>query len=190
MPPSNCARWRNAKPRRVPAWCWLLDILPVDARWSLFHCTHMTDDEAGDPARSGAVAGLCPITKASLCDGMSNYMVHAKANGMFDFGTDSHMKARASPRDEMRQLETSQHLALHMRSVVTDVAHPHPGRNLLQAALRGGAQVSARPIGAIAVGHRCDLVELDPDHPALVGLDGGSVLDGWVFSGRVTRCEA
>jgi formimidoylglutamate deiminase len=73
-----------------------------------------------------------------------------------------------------------------MRSVVTDVAHPHPGRNLLQAALRGGG----RPIGAIAVGHRCDLVELDPDHPALVGLDGVSMLDGWVFSGRATRCEA
>jgi cytosine/adenosine deaminase-related metal-dependent hydrolase len=62
----------------------------------------MTDDEAGDPARSGAVAGLCPITKASLGDGTFNYMVHAKANGMFDFGTDNHMKAGTSPRDEMR----------------------------------------------------------------------------------------
>jgi formimidoylglutamate deiminase len=161
---------------------WLLDNAPVDARWCLIHATHMTDAEAAALARSGAVVGLCPSTEASLGDGVFNYPAYAKANGKFGFGTDSHVGT--SPRDEMRQLETSQRLARHVRSVATDPSRPHPGRNLLEAALAGGAQVSARPIGAIVPGKRCDLVELDPDHPALVGLAGDSLLDAWVFSGQ------
>ncbi|MBO1074408.1 formimidoylglutamate deiminase [Roseomonas marmotae] len=161
---------------------WLLDQMPVDARWCLIHATHMTDDEAASLARTGAVVGLCPSTEASLGDGIFNYPAHAKAKGRFGFGTDSHVGV--SPRDEMRQLETSQRLARHLRSMVTDAARPHPGRNLLEAALAGGGQVSARRIGAIAPGYRCDLVELDPDHPSLTGLSGDTLLDAWVFSGQ------
>lgn len=161
---------------------WLLDHAPLDARWCLIHATHMTDAEAIALAATGAVVGLCPTTEASLGDGVFNYPAYAKANGRFGFGTDSHVGT--SPRDEMRQLETSQRLARHVRSVATDAAHPHPGRNLLQAALEGGAQVSARSIGAIAPGKRCDLVELNPDHPALTGLAGDTLLDAWVFNGQ------
>jgi len=161
---------------------WLLANMPVDRRWCLIHCTHMTDAEAAALARSGAVVGLCPTTEASLGDGIFNYAGHAKANGRFGFGTDSHVGT--SPRDEMRQLETSQRLLHYARSVVTDPAHPHPGRNLLAAALAGGTQVSGRPIGALAPGLRCDLVELDASHPSLVGLAGDALLDAWVFSGQ------
>ncbi|MBC9205788.1 formimidoylglutamate deiminase [Roseomonas aerophila] len=161
---------------------WLLANMPLDARWCLIHSTHMTEAEAEGLARSGAVAGLCPTTEASLGDGIFGYAAYAKANGRFGFGTDSHVGT--SPRDEMRQLETSQRLAHNARSVATDPVHPHPGRNLLDAALRGGTQVSARPIGAIAPGMRCDLIELDPAHPALVGLSEDSLLDAWVFSGQ------
>lgn len=161
---------------------WLLDNMPLDARWCLIHATHMTDAEADALARTGSVAGLCPSTEASLGDGIFNYPAWAKAGGRFGFGTDSHVGT--SPRDEMRQLETSQRLARHTRSVVTDGNRPHPGRNLLDAALSGGAQVSGRRIGAIAPGCRCDLVELDDGHPALTGLAGDTLLDAWVFSGQ------
>jgi formimidoylglutamate deiminase len=161
---------------------WLLANMKLDERWCLIHSTHMTEAESEGLARSGAVAGLCPTTEASLGDGIFGYPAYAKANGRFGFGTDSHVGT--SPRDEMRQLETSQRLANNARSVVTDLARPHPGRNLLEAALQGGAQVSARRIGAIAPGLRCDVVELDPSHPALVGLREDALLDSWVFSGQ------
>jgi formimidoylglutamate deiminase len=161
---------------------WLLDHAPLDARWCLIHATHMTDEEAGALATTGAVVGLCPTTEASLGDGVFNYPPYMKSNGGFGFGTDSHVGT--SPRDEMRQLETSQRLARHVRSVATDAARPHPGRNLLDAALAGGAQVSGRNIGAIAPGCRCDLVELDAGHPALLGLAEDTLLDGWVFNGQ------
>jgi formimidoylglutamate deiminase len=161
---------------------WLLANMPLDARWCLIHSTHMTEAEAEGLACSGAVAGLCPTTEASLGDGIFGYPAYAKANGRFGFGTDSHVGT--SPRDEMRQMETSQRLANNARSVVTDLARPHPGRNLLDAALQSGAQVSARPIGGIAPGLRCDLVELDTAHPALTGVGENTLLDSWVFSGQ------
>jgi len=161
---------------------WLLENAPVDARWCLIHCTHMTEDEALRLARSGAVAGLCPSTEASLGDGIFGLPPYREAGGRLGFGTDSHVGT--SPRDEMRQLETSQRLALRQRSVATDEAHPYPARNLLEAAVAGGAQASGRPIAGIAAGQRCDLVVLDPEHPALCGREGDELLDAWVFSGQ------
>ena len=49
---------------------WLLDHMPVDARWCLIHATQMEPEETLALARSGAVAGICPITEANLGDGM------------------------------------------------------------------------------------------------------------------------
>lgn len=161
---------------------WLLDNVPLDARWCLIHCTHMTEDEATGLARSGAVAGLCPSTEASLGDGIFGLPAYRAAGGRLGFGTDSHVGT--SPRDEMRQLETSQRLALQERSVATSPGHPWPGRNLVEAALQGGAQASGRPIAGIAPGQRADLVVLDPDHPALFGRHDDELLDAWVFSGQ------
>ncbi|PWC27125.1 formimidoylglutamate deiminase [Teichococcus aestuarii] len=161
---------------------WLLENMPLDARWCLIHCTHMTEAEAVGLARSGAVAGLCPSTEASLGDGIFGLPAYRAAGGRLGFGTDSHVGT--SPRDEMRQLETSQRLAQRRRSVATDEAHPHPARNLLEASLAGGAQVSARAIAGIAPGQRCDLVALDDEHPALCGREGDELLDAWVFSGQ------
>ena len=57
------------------------------------------------------------------------------------------------------------------------------GRTLLEAALTGGAQALAQPIGQIAPGFRADIVVLDPDHPALIGRAQDDMLDAWIFSG-------
>lgn len=161
---------------------WLLANAPIDARWCLIHSTHMTEAESAALAQSGAVAGLCPSTEASLGDGIFGLPGFRAAGGRFGVGTDSHVGT--SPRDELRQLETSQRLALQARSIATDATHPHPGRVLLDAALAGGAQASGRPIGAIAPGLRCDLVALDAAHPALIGREGDALLDAWVFAGQ------
>ena len=52
-----------------------------------------------------------------------------------------------------------------------------------RAALKGGAQAIAQPVGAIAPGYRADLTVLDPDHSALIGRSGDAILDSWIFSG-------
>jgi formimidoylglutamate deiminase len=133
-------------------------------------------------ARSGAVAGLCPTTEASLGDGIFRLPAFVTAGGRFGIGTDSHVGT--SPAFELRQLETSQRLRDHARAVATAEQNPHPGRTLLDAAHAGGAQASGRRIGAIAPGHRADLVELDETHPLLLDRSGDALLDAWVFSGQ------
>lgn len=161
---------------------WLLDNAQLDARWVLIHATHMTEDETRRLAASGAVAGLCPSTEASLGDGFFELPDYLAAQGRLGIGTDSHVGTAV--RDELRLIETTQRLKLRARAVAATEEAPHPGRLLFEAALAGGAQASARPIGAIAPGMRCDLVELDPDHPVLVGHKGDALLDAWVFSGN------
>ncbi|MBS0243747.1 MAG: formimidoylglutamate deiminase, partial [Proteobacteria bacterium] len=57
----DCVAWSGARPIE-----WLLANTNIDKRWCLIHATHMTDEETSSLARSGAVAGLCPLTEASL----------------------------------------------------------------------------------------------------------------------------
>jgi formimidoylglutamate deiminase len=172
----ECLAATGARPVR-----WLLDNMPVDRRWCIIHATHMEAPEVEGLARSGAVAGLCPSTEASLGDGTFALPGFLAAGGRFGIGTDSHVGT--APNHELRQLETSQRLRDHARAVATDGENPHPGRALLDAALAGGAQASGRRLGAIAPGMRADLVELDDTHPILLGRSGDALLDAWVFSG-------
>ena len=68
---------------------WLLANAPVGPAWCLIHCTQMTGAETAALAATGAVAGLCPITEASLGDGIFNGTDYFAAGGRAGFGTDS-----------------------------------------------------------------------------------------------------
>jgi formimidoylglutamate deiminase len=48
-------------------------------------------------------------------------------------------------------------------------------------ALAGGAQALGRPIGAIAPGHRADIVVLDAEHTSFVTTSRNHWLDSWIF---------
>ncbi|WP_376090248.1 formimidoylglutamate deiminase [Roseomonas sp. CCTCC AB2023176] len=161
---------------------WLLHNAPLDRRWCLIHCTHLLRVESEGLARTGATAGLCPTTEASLGDGIFDLPTFRGAGGRIAIGTDSHVGT--APRDELRQLETSQRLRDQARSLAADDRDPHPGAALLRAVLAGGARASGTLTGAIAPGHRCDLVELDDSHPTLAGHEADALLDAWVFSGQ------
>ncbi|MBY0336262.1 MAG: formimidoylglutamate deiminase [Acetobacteraceae bacterium] len=160
---------------------WLLRHVPLDARWCLIHATHMTEDETVALAGTGAVAGLCPSTEASLGDGIFALPTFLAAGGRLGLGTDSHVGL--CPAAEIRQLETSQRLRRHERSVATSEAAPHPARALYDAAARGGARAAGVRVGRIEPGWRCDLVELDDE--AFPGAAGDELLDAWCF-GPVT----
>ena len=56
------------------------------------------------------------------------------------------------------------------------------GAALLDAVLKGGAACLDQPMGAIAVGKRCDIAVLDDGHPAMIGRAGDAALDTWIFS--------
>jgi formimidoylglutamate deiminase len=166
---------------------FLLAHAPVDARWCLVHATHMTAAETRSLAASGAVAGLCPMTEASLGDGIFPAPGFLAAGGRFGVGTDSNIALDAAV--ELRQLEFAQRLGTLRRNVLA-APGASCGRALLEGALAGGARASGRQTGAIAPGQRADIVLLDPDHPDLAGRTGDAWLDGWIFiAGRAAVRE-
>ncbi|MTW17605.1 formimidoylglutamate deiminase [Rhodoplanes serenus] len=178
----DCVAWSGRRPV-----AWLLDEMPVDARWCLIHTTHTTPDETVRLARAGAVAGLCPLTEASLGDGIFDGARYLETGGRFGIGTDSNIDI--DPAGELRQLEYSQRLAHRARNVMATAEGESTGRRLLGEALAGGAQALGQPIGAIAVGRRADLVVLDTTHPDLAAVAGDAtggrsidrLIDLWLF---------
>ncbi|WP_170336956.1 formimidoylglutamate deiminase [Ruegeria arenilitoris] len=158
---------------------WLLDNAEVNNRWCLIHATHMTDVETKAMARSGAVAGLCPITEANLGDGIFNGAVYVEADGAFGVGSDSNI--RISLPEELRTLEYSQRLRDKARTVLVH-GEGSVGHTLYTGAARGGAQALGRDAGEIAVGKLADLVAIDRTHPTLCTLKDDQLLDGLCFA--------
>lgn len=159
---------------------WAVANLPLDTGWCMIHATQMTPAEAAALARTGAVAGLCPITEANLGDGIFDGPGWLAAGGAFGVGTDSNV--RISLPEELRLLEYSQRLALKARAVMADTRST--GRLLWEEAAKGGAQAAGRGTGRIAVGEWADLLALDTGDLRLEGLQGDRLLDAFLFAGR------
>ena len=160
---------------------WLLDEMPIDKRWCFIHATQLDDAEVVDLAKSGAVAGLCPITEANLGDGIFRATDFLKADGAIGFGSDSDVII--SLAEELRQLETSQRLRDRRRTILTTSDTPSNGRYLYEKACAGGAQALGRKGGELSVGSLGDCVSLNGRHQALIGLSHDTLLDSWIFSG-------
>jgi len=173
----DCLAWSGARPVE-----WLLANAPIDSRWCLIHATHMTDAETGALARSGAIAGLCPVTEASLGDGTFSAQSFLAAGGRFGVGSDSNVLIGVP--DELRQLEYSQRLLLRQRNVLAKPGQSN-GRALFEAALAGGAAALDAGPGAIVPGASADLVSLSVGDAASAARTGDDVLDAWIFTGHV-----
>lgn len=170
----DCIAWSGQRPV-----AWLLDHMPVDKRWVLIHATHMTPEETAGVAKAGAVIGLCPLTEASLGDGIFEGARFIDGGGVFGVGTDSNIEITAP--GELKQLEYSQRLAYRVRNAVARHEGESTGRALYEHALAGGAQASGRAIGALAPGKRADIVVLDDTHPDLCAVSGDRWLDAMTF---------
>ncbi|MER8649009.1 MULTISPECIES: formimidoylglutamate deiminase [unclassified Mesorhizobium] len=170
----DCLAWSGARPVE-----WLLANAGIDKRWSLIHATHMTEAETTGMARSGAIAGLCPITEANLGDGTFSAPLFIEHGGRFGVGSDSNVLIGLP--DELRQLEYSQRLAHRARNVLA-VAGGSTGRALFDAALDGGSTALGTGPSRIAAGAAADFVSLDENHPSLAGKSGDAILDAWIFA--------
>lgn len=175
----DCLAWSGARPVE-----WLLDNAAVDGRWCLVHATQTTPSEVLALARSGAVAGLCPITEANLGDGIFDALPFVEAGGHLGVGSDSNV--RISLPEELRLLEYGQRLTHKARNVLAP-AGASTGRALFDLAREGGAQalgVSGAGVsgGGISVGAPADIVSLKAEHPLLLARSGDALLDSWIFS--------
>lgn len=158
---------------------WLLENAPVDDRWCLIHATHMTEAETRRMAKSGAVAGLCPITEANLGDGIFPAPDFIAESGHYGIGSDSNILI--SVPEELRTLEYSQRLSRRARNVIAD-AGGSTGEKLFRQALEGGGRALASQ-NAIEKGKSADLVALDIS--AVSYLPASQILDQWIFAGGV-----
>ena len=158
---------------------WLLDNAELGARWCLIHATHTTQAEIRALAASGVVVGLCPLTEASLGDGIFDATSYLAAGGRFGIGSDSNIQIDAAA--EMRQLEYGQRLAQRARNVLTRREGESTGRCLFDTVLAGGTKALQQPIGALAEGLRANIVVLNQDHPDLALRGGDEWLNAWIF---------
>lgn len=158
---------------------WLLENASVDDRWCLIHATHMTEAETRRMAKSGAVAGLCPITEANLGDGIFPAPDFIAEGGHYGVGSDSNILI--SLPEELRTLEYSQRLSRRARNVIAD-AGGSTGEKLFRQALEGGGRALASQ-NAIEKGKSADLVALDIS--AVSYLPAPQILDQWMFAGGV-----
>ena len=164
---------------------WLLDNADVTPAWCLIHCTQMTDVETAALARTGAVAGLCPITESSLGDGIFNGTDYRNAGGVFGVGSDSNIHIALF--DELKTLDYSQRLRDRSRAALT-TPDRSSGRVLFDQAVAGGAQAAGRGSGAIAPGRLADLVGLATDNAWVCNRQGDTALDSLIFGGHGQRC--
>jgi formiminoglutamate deiminase len=172
----DCLAWSDKRPVE-----WLLDNAPLDPRWCLIHATHMTQDEAIALARTGAVAGLCPVTEANLGDGVFPGPAYLDAGGSFGVGTDSHVSIGLA--DELRMLEYSQRLRDHARNVLAEPSGRSSGRRLYDGAVQGGAQALGQGQSGLRPGAPADLLTLNGEHPCVQARAGDAILDSFVFGG-------
>ncbi len=173
---NDCVAWSGKRPVQ-----WLLDEMPVDARWTLVHATHVEADEVAGIVRSGAVAGLCPITEANLGDGVFPAAAFLDRGGAIGIGSDSNVRIDAA--EELRLLEYGQRLTRRARNVLAGADRPATGARLFAAAVAGGGQSLGVETG-IAVGRSADILSLNRDEVAFADRAGDALIDSWVFASR------
>jgi formimidoylglutamate deiminase len=162
---------------------WLLDNVAVDGCWILVHATHLDDREVAAAAASGAVVAVCPVTEATLGDGLFPLVEYHRNRGAWGIGTDSHYTT--SPAEELRILEIMKRLQLGRRNILADSSdrlYSHTGRQLFDLAVAGGNQGLAQNTGSLVPGRRADLVVLDAESPTTITHGTDTILDAWLLS--------
>jgi formimidoylglutamate deiminase len=159
----------------------VLDRLEVDGRFTAIHCTHTRREPLQRFTAAGGRVCLCPLTEASLGDGVPDLPALRQLGAVPCLGTDSN--TRIAMTEEMRWLSYAQRLQYQRRGLLRD-DDGTVARGLLAAATTAGAAALGLPAGKIATGHHADLVAVDLGHPSLSDCPAEILLPALVFGGR------
>lgn len=161
---------------------WLLAHANMDARWNLVHATHTSVPEIRGIQVQQASVVLCPTTEANLGDGLFDLPEGLLKKMRWSIGTDSHVNRNWA--EELRLLEYGCRLSLRKRNV--SLLHLNglgsTGQVLFENSVQGGSQAAGLPLSGIALGQRADLVEIDLDSHALLGVPVERLMDAMIFS--------
>ena len=166
---------------KMPPVEFLIENFDINKRWCLIHCTQMSELETELLSKSGAVAGLCPVTEANLGDGIFNGFQYNEQKGLYGIGTDSNINI--SLTEELKTFEYSQRLLNKKRAVISN-QKKSTGRKLFDDCLEGGARALQINNGKIQKGFNADLISLPNTNNELDGLEDDKILDYWIFASR------
>ena len=166
---------------KMPPVEFLFKNFDINNRWCLIHCTQMSELETELLSKSGAVAGLCPVTEANLGDGIFNGFQYNEQKGLYGIGTDSNINI--SLTEELKTFEYSQRLLNKKRAVISN-QKKSTGRKLFDDCLEGGARALQINNGKIQKGFNADLISLPNTNNELDGLEDDKILDYWIFASR------
>ena len=166
---------------KMPPVEFLIENFDINKRWCLIHCTQMSELETELLSKSGAVAGLCPVTEANLGDGIFNGFQYNERKGFYGIGTDSNINI--SLTEELKTFEYSQRLLNKKRAVISN-QKKSTGRKLFDDCLEGGARALQINNGKIQKGFNADLISLPNTNNELDGLKDDKILDYWIFASR------
>lgn len=169
----DCIAWSGQRPVE-----WLFNHADVDGRWCLVHATHIAEAEIATMARSGAIAGLCPITEANLGDGLFPAAQYIASGGLYGIGSDSNILIDLA--EELRLLEYGQRLFGRGRNILTHKEGQSTGGTIFRAALKGSAVLGVN--SGIAPALAADFFSLNVDHSSLIGKNDDELLDAFVFA--------
>jgi formiminoglutamate deiminase len=175
----ECVAWCGRRPIER-----LFEAATVGDKWCLVHATQATTAELERIAAVGAVVGLCPITEASLGDGVFPALEFQALAGRIGIGSDSNVLLDAGL--ELQALEYSQRLTRRARNVLAGESGHSTGRALFDAALAGGTQAlggaGAGSCAGLVADAPFDLLSLDASHTALIERREDELLDSWIFA--------
>jgi formiminoglutamate deiminase len=136
------------------------------------HATHLTDRDVGLLGGSGSGVCVCPTTERDLGDGVGPARALADAGVPLSIGSDSH--AVIDPFEEVRAIELDERLVRQERGVFA-------ADELAIAMTAGHRLLGWDDAGAIAAGHRADLVTVTLASPRTAGAAPDALLEALVF---------
>ena len=130
------------------------------------HATHLTGSDIATLGRTGTISCFCPTTERDLADGIGPARALLDAGSRLSLGSDQH--AVIDLIEEARALEMHERLATRLRGRFTP-------DQLLAAATRHDT-LGWTDAGALAAGHRADLVAIRLDGRRTAGVDPAQIL--------------
>jgi hypothetical protein len=153
----------------------------IDEAFTGVHAIHVTDEEVGRFAASGAIVCACPTTERNLGDGIGPTDDLLPAGGSICFGTDSN--AQIDLLEDARQLEYHLRLKKLERAVLADDGDRESlARRLFHCATESGARSLGVEVGSLEVGRPADFFTVDRDDLSIAGADQASLLSNAVFA--------
>ena len=164
---------------KMPPVEFLIRNFDINKRWCLVHCTQMSELETELLSKSGAVAGICPVTEANLGDGIFNGFQYNEQKGLYGIGTDSNINI--SLTEELKTFEYSQRLLNKKRAVISN-QKKSTGRKLFDDCLEGGARALQINNGKIQKGYFADFINIKKNELDFIEINEDSILDYLIFA--------